>query len=56
MIEELVKRTIFVSECTECGEKDIRESNPPRERFCTKCKKWAKYEKFEWIGKGKFDK
>lgn len=47
--EHLVRRTIYVAECS-CGEKDIRDDNPPREKRC-KCGKWVQFEKKEWIGK-----
>jgi hypothetical protein len=52
-VEHLVKRTIYVAQC-ECGEKDIKESNPPRERMC-KCGKWVKYEEDSFTGPATFD-
>lgn len=48
MHEKLIKRTIYVAEC-ECGERDVRESNPPRERRCP-CGKWVKYVEQSYTG------
>jgi len=46
--EVLVKRTIYVSECEH--KKDIKESNPPKERFCDECNKWIPYKEESWTG------
>ena len=48
MYEKLIKRTIYVAQC-ECGERDVIESNPPRERLC-KCGKWVRYVEESYIG------
>jgi len=53
MYENLVRRVIYVAQC-ECGERDIRDDNPPREKLCS-CGKWIKYAKEEYIGKSRFD-
>ena len=50
----LVKRTIYVSECSKCGDKDIKDDNPPRERKCQKCGEWTKYVEDSWTGPDKF--
>lgn len=47
--EKLIKRTIFVAEC-ECGHREEVDDNPPREKQCTKCKRWVKFKPVEWIG------
>lgn len=39
--ERYIKRTVYVAKCP-CGESDLRESNPPRERLC-KCGQWVPY-------------
>jgi tRNA(Ile2) C34 agmatinyltransferase TiaS len=51
MVEHLVKRTIFVSKCPQCGDSVEREENPPRERRCNQCKIWVPYVQQEYIGK-----
>lgn len=48
--EYLVKRTIYVSECSKCGERKERESDPPKERRCS-CGTWVPYLPVEWVGK-----
>lgn len=52
-VEHLVKRTIYVSQC-ECGDKDVKDDNPPRERQC-KCGKWVGYEPQSYVGPDTFD-
>lgn len=52
-VEYLVKRTIYVAECT-CGETDVKDDNPPRERQC-KCGQWVKYEPQSYAGPSTFD-
>jgi hypothetical protein len=47
------KRTIYVSQC-ECGEKDVKVSNPPRERQC-KCGRWNSYTEESFTGPSTFD-
>lgn len=41
--EYLVRRTIYVAKCEECGEQDVKDDNQPRERFCMKCGIWVPY-------------
>lgn len=48
--EILIKRTIHVAKCEICGEQDIREDNPPKERFCFKCGKWVPYKEESYVG------
>jgi hypothetical protein len=36
--EILVKRTIYVSTCGKCGDRTIKDDNPPKERF--HCDDW----------------
>lgn len=52
-VEHLVKRTIYVAECKNCGEKDVKDENPPREKQC-KCGEWVKYEEQSWTGPNTF--
>jgi hypothetical protein len=44
-----VKRTIYVSQC-ECGDKDVRTENPPKERLCQNCGKWVPYKEESYTG------
>ena len=44
-----VKRTIYVADCPKCGERDVKESNPPRERMC-KCGDWVPYQEQSYTG------
>jgi hypothetical protein len=44
----LIKRTVYVSEC-KCGERDVKDSAPPRERFC-KCGEWVPYKAESYTG------
>ena len=57
--EKLIKRTIYQASC-ECGFKEAREDNPPREVQCANCKRWLKFElKFEpisWTGPDTYGK
>lgn len=46
--ETQIKRTIYVAQC-ECGERDIREDNPPKERLCA-CGKWVPYKEESYVG------
>lgn len=46
--ERMIKRTVYVAECT-CGEKDVKDDNPPRERMC-KCGKWVPYVEQSYVG------
>lgn len=48
--EYLSKRTIYVAECPTCGDRDIKESNPPKERLCTKCNTWVPYKEESYTG------
>jgi len=52
-VEHLVKRTIYVSQC-ECGERDVKDENPPRERMC-KCGQWVPYVVESFTGPNTFD-
>lgn len=45
-----VKRTIHVSQCKECGGREIVESNPPKERLCVVCNKWVPYKEVSYTG------
>lgn len=53
MIKHLTERTIYVSECPSCGVKDIRDSNPPGERFC-ECGRWVPYVASSYVGPDRF--
>jgi hypothetical protein len=44
----MIKRTIYVAKC-KCGESDIVERNPPRERLC-KCGEWVLYVEESYVG------
>lgn len=52
-VEKLTKRTIYVSECPDCGDKDIRDDNPPRERKC-KCGAWLPFIPVSYVGPDNF--
>lgn len=52
-VERLVKRTVYVAQCA-CGEKDVKDDNPPRERLCP-CGKWVTYEPQSWTGPDTLD-
>lgn len=54
MFEKLIKRTIYISKCKKCGDTNIKDENPPRERRC-KCGEWVKYEEESYTGKDKFN-
>jgi hypothetical protein len=47
-VEHLTKRTIYVSQC-ECGERDVKDDHPPRERQCV-CKRWVPYVEESYVG------
>lgn len=47
-VERLIKRTVYVAAC-ECGEREVKDSNPPRERFC-KCGKLVPYVEESYVG------
>ena len=51
-VEHLVKRTIYVSACP-CGERDVKDANPPRERLCA-CGAWVPYVEESFTGPDKF--
>ena len=42
-----------MAECA-CGERDIKDDDPPRERQC-KCGAWVKYESKSFTGPSMFD-
>lgn len=46
--ERLIKRTVWIAECT-CGDKAVRDDNPPRERRCL-CGRWVPYIEQSAIG------
>jgi hypothetical protein len=46
--EILVKRTIYVAQCS-CGERNIRDSNPPKEILC-KCGEWVPFKEESYTG------
>lgn len=46
--ERLIKRTIYVAQC-ECGERQERDTNPPREKQCT-CGRWVPFKEVSAIG------
>jgi hypothetical protein len=43
-----IKRTVYTATCT-CGERDVREDRPPREKLC-KCGTWVPYIEQSYIG------
>ena len=45
-----ITRTIFVARCDECGDETTLVDNPPKEKFCMKCKKWIKFEPVSYTG------
>lgn len=51
MVEHLVKRTIWVSECPKCGDRSEKDDRVPRERLCMKCHEWVPYVEHSYIGK-----
>lgn len=51
MHEHLIKRTIWISKCPQCGDSVEKESNPPRERRCNNCKIWVPFVEESYIGK-----
>ena len=53
-VERLTKRTVFVSECPTCGDKQIRDEHPPRERLCA-CGEWVPFVPVSYIWPDKFD-
>jgi len=48
--EILVKRTIWVSKCDDCGDSVERTENPPKERLCNTCQKWVPFVEQSYIG------
>ena len=50
--ETYTKRTVYVAQCG-CGERDVKDSQPPRERLC-KCGKWIRYVEQSYIGPDRF--
>jgi hypothetical protein len=46
--EVLIRRTIYVSEC-ECGSREERTENPPKERLCP-CGKWVPFQEVSYTG------
>ncbi len=42
VVEHIVKRTVYVSKCPQCGDESIKDANPPRERKCS-CGGWVPY-------------
>ena len=48
-----VKRTIYVAEC-ECGERDVRTEDPPREVRFTCCGKWVPFVEESYTGPDQF--
>lgn len=46
--EKQIKRTIYVSQC-ECGDRDVKDGAPPRERLCN-CGKWVVYKEESYTG------
>jgi hypothetical protein len=47
--EQQVKRTIYVAECGKCGDRNIKEDNPPKARLC-KCGEWVPYKEESYTG------
>lgn len=45
-----VKRTIWVSECPDCGDRKEKDSNPPKERLCMACRVWVPYVEVSYTG------
>lgn len=48
MYETYIKRIIFVAQC-ECGERDERVDNPPKEKQC-KCGRWVPFIEQSYLG------
>lgn len=48
-----VKRTIYVSQCTGCGDRHVKVTDPPRERLCP-CGKWVPYVEESYTGPDQF--
>jgi len=51
MVEHLVKRTLWVSECPKCGDRVEKDENPPRERMCMNCHEWVPFVESSYTGK-----
>lgn len=49
-VEYLVKRTLWIAKCAQCGEAVERTENAPRERRCMKCDVWVPFEEISYIG------
>lgn len=49
MHETLIKRTIYVAQCT-CGEREVRTEDPPREILCKMCGTWVKFQEQSFVG------
>lgn len=48
--EKYVKRILWVAQCSSCGDRTERTDNPPRERFCNKCKVWIPFVEESYVG------
>lgn len=40
---QLVRRTLYISQCPTCESREERAESPPRERFCQKCGTWVPF-------------
>lgn len=47
-VQVTITRKIYVAKC-QCGETDIRDANPPRERRC-QCGEWVPYKEESYTG------
>ncbi len=45
----MVKRTLYVAKCSNCGDSKEVDAHPPRERRCT-CGTWVPYEEISYTG------
>ena len=48
--EILIKRTIWVAKCSGCGDRSEITENPPKEKFCFRCKQWVPYVEESYTG------
>ena len=48
----LVKRTIWIAKCPECGDRTERTSGAPKERMCMACRVWVPFKEESYTGPG----
>jgi hypothetical protein len=46
----LVKRTIWIAKCPDCGDSVEKTDSAPRERYCNPCKHWVAYVEQSAVG------